>query len=199
MKYLIKIKRDTIRPNPNAGNRDYAVPGRSFLTAERYQVVRGFLCYQHLVLRSADITYVKDSDTPWQVRNVKEGQIVNQVTLVGFEPCKEWPSEVPILSEKLYRRLRYGALYEVWTTFEMSRPVEHCRTLIPAASHLFEREAIQVQCEECGAEFSYRDLKADAMGYGDDEIWSNAICPECGHWDCCELEYEKLEDVLEKA
>lgn len=70
------------------------------------------------------------------------------------------------------------------------RDFQVVRTMAPASDLLCEYEDTSVTCENCGASFPYKELKADAIG-GGDEMWSNAICPKCGHWDCCEVEFEK--------
>lgn len=52
-------------------------------------------------------------------------------------------------------------------------------------------KSMNVVCEECGEEFDWRELQED---YIDDEYGydsSNRICPRCGCWDCCEVEFQK--------
>ena len=119
MKTVIKIKRDTVRPNPEAGQTTFFVPGRAH----------------------------QGEDGSWH------------------------------------------------------REVQHIHSIFPAGSHLFEYEDDAViECEECHTKIRPSEFQADAMSNGDDEIWSNNICPHCGEWDCCEFEYESLESVLkEKA
>ena len=36
------------------------------------------------------------------------------------------------------------------------------------------------------------------IDWDSDDITSNTICPVCGKWDCCKVEYETIEDALKK-
>lgn len=73
-------------------------------------------------------------------------------------------------------------------------------TLTPAPRYIYEYLTTEVQCEYCKAKFSYKDLKADYVYCDDnqDEIWSNQICPTCGAFDCCEIEYERIDKAKPK-
>ncbi len=70
----------------------------------------------------------------------------------------------------------------------------------PLANYLFEYLDSQVKCRDCGAEFSWKKLEKDSRDDYDDRnesYWhtSNEICPECGEWDCCQLETEELDQA----
>ena len=38
------------------------------------------------------------------------------------------------------------------------------------------------KCPQCGWIGTTRQMLADAAEMGDDEFWSNWICPSCGEW-----------------
>lgn len=76
---------------------------------------------------------------------------------------------------------------EMIETTTMSPPPEWFYKFIPA----------KVTCRDCGAEFMDTELKSDWAVDGDgDDYEINRICPKCGESDCCELEFERIEDVV---
>lgn len=54
----------------------------------------------------------------------------------------------------------------------------------------------QVECCECHKEFLHTELTKDKAVWGDGDyqrnVESDTVCPRCGAWDCCELEFEQL-------
>lgn len=80
--------------------------------------------------------------------------------------------------------------------FPRLEPIYH----FPIPSYSFKRVSTDVTCDECGAVFKHTEFESDCMDDGDGgEIYSSTICPKCGHWDCCEVEYERLSDVEMKS
>lgn len=68
--------------------------------------------------------------------------------------------------------------------------------LSPLSKYLYNYEPTNVKCEDCGEQFDYKELRYDEF-YDDDygSRWSDKICPKCWFWDCCELEFEKIDKV----
>lgn len=58
----------------------------------------------------------------------------------------------------------------------------------------FVYEPTFVKCEECNATFSHEYLESDVADCGDN--YSSQVCPVCGEWDCCEIEYEDIQEAL---
>jgi len=51
---------------------------------------------------------------------------------------------------------------------------------------------MDVTCNFCGATFSWRELKgADEITEDWGDTSSEKVCPKCGEWDCCDIEWEK--------
>lgn len=48
-------------------------------------------------------------------------------------------------------------------------------------------EEYYINCSYCNERFNYKDLLDDS----DLDYYSTEICPKCGAWDCCKLEFEK--------
>ena len=65
-------------------------------------------------------------------------------------------------------------------------------SLSPQPDYFIEYEDVEVECDECGAKFCFKELQ-----YGEyddnryDYYYSDKVCPKCFAWDCCELELEK--------
>ncbi len=67
----------------------------------------------------------------------------------------------------------------------------------PEPEWLYEYIPTEVRCCECGGTFKHTELRDDYTYTEDDnEFWSSNVCPLCGTWDYCEVEYEKLTDAL---
>jgi len=63
-------------------------------------------------------------------------------------------------------------------------------------SYLYKYKNNIVQCNECKKRFGVNKLESDSYGY--DDIYSDTICPYCGMWNCCEIEYEQFDKEMMK-
>ena len=70
----------------------------------------------------------------------------------------------------------------------ISQPMVRLHSLTPDPSHFFDYVPTSVRCEDCQAEFAHTELLSD----GDDDRYSDTVCPKCGSWGCCEVEFERL-------
>ena len=52
----------------------------------------------------------------------------------------------------------------------------------------FEYDDVPLRCVHCGESFMFSELECG----GEDEDFSDRICPKCYTVDCCELEFEEL-------
>lgn len=59
----------------------------------------------------------------------------------------------------------------------------------PIPKYSFTYENTEVICYECGEKIMTNDLQSDESSDG--EYYSDKICPKCGAFDCCLIEYEK--------
>lgn len=58
----------------------------------------------------------------------------------------------------------------------------------------FEYNPTLVKCESCNVWFEHTKLKSDSNEDSDYSYYfSNTVCPYCGDWDCCQIEYEKMQ------
>ena len=99
--------------------------------------------------------------------------------------------------EETYEVLFDGS--RVLKNVRKTQPIQTIRHLNPEGPYLFDYLPTTIKCDYCGAEFDYKELSADCNCDSDgEEIWSNEICPKCGTWGCCEIEYEKIEKLKEE-
>ena len=67
---------------------------------------------------------------------------------------------------------------------------------MPIRAYNFKYEIVDVICKECGHIFKsncFVELDNDLDEYFES---TQTGCPKCGAFDCCEIEYEKIDDVL---
>jgi hypothetical protein len=83
--------------------------------------------------------------------------------------------------------LAFRGVAAKWT-----REIDRRKLMHPEPPYLYDYQPTEVQCCECLQRFSHDELEADSAFDGEDESWSNEICPKCGEWNCCEIEYEEL-------
>jgi len=72
------------------------------------------------------------------------------------------------------------------------RDVQHVRSLFPEPKWLFEYQNNRVTCNNCGKTFGWKRLESDYLS----DFGSSSICPYCKEWDCCEIEFEDIKEVL---
>lgn len=148
---LIKINRNSVRKNPNAGNTIYYIPGQK----QEYKTV------------VETKQYVKFGNKGWQLIS-----------------------------------------HDTQETQRTEQPVQTVHTLSPAPQWLYSYEDPEVECNACGNKSKYSELKEKEIpGYYDDEVQDHyhysttieRICPICDSEECCKIELEKIEDVVNEA
>lgn len=72
------------------------------------------------------------------------------------------------------------------------RDVQRIFTTEPQPEWLYEYLPTEVECNYCGATFDHSELQSDSCDY------SERICPECGSWDCCDIEFESIDDIMQE-
>jgi len=91
---------------------------------------------------------------------------------------------------------RYGL------TLEMHQNYNDVFWETPNPEYLYKYRKIKVKCNECKETFYNTELEYGEIDEcsccGNGYSYSNTKCPKCGEWDCCELEYEKIEDALKR-
>lgn len=89
-----------------------------------------------------------------------------------------------------------GAVYKTATGW--ARHIQQCHQMTPDPNYLFNYEDCEVECTYCKEKFSYKDLKSkEAYDFEYDEDYTlYYVCPKCNEPDCCDFEYEKIDDVL---
>lgn len=165
---LIKIDRKSIRKNPNAGRTQQKVAGARNTT---------FTCKGKLP------GYLKDKDniviTGWSIRDgIKEYEgIITDESII----------------EKIYDNEYYkenGKNISIETTQDW-----HTVTFPPEPEYFYKYKDTKVKCKECKHEFMSDEFKEFEIDWDDNYSHTITGCPKCENWDCCDINYEKIEDV----
>ena len=69
----------------------------------------------------------------------------------------------------------------------------------PIPEYSYEYENTKVVCDSCEKEIMTKDLESEEFYDGEDDYFSDTVCPICGAFDCCDLIYESIEDALTRA
>ena len=80
---------------------------------------------------------------------------------------------------------------EYLINYQLSQEIQTLYNLLPEPEWLYEYDNYEVECDWCGAIFDWKKLKSWTDG---DEYYyreSDTICPECGEWDCCQIEFQE--------
>ena len=72
-------------------------------------------------------------------------------------------------------------------TLEIEQGIQEIEHL-PEPEYFYKYKKTKVKCNECGSEFCHDQLEADSCM----DAYSNTICPVCGMWECCDIEYENI-------
>jgi len=94
--------------------------------------------------------------------------------------CGEMIGEV---SKKLMKCFAEDLNMHISISQETNR-IDH----LPEPDYFYEYKKTKVQCNSCGVWFDHHKLLSDEIM----DVYSDRICPECGKFDCCQLEYESL-------
>ena len=80
------------------------------------------------------------------------------------------------------------------------RPVQVIHSMTPEPSFLFTYESLEVECGGCHARFDFSSLGSDSMDTGDDDVYSDTVCPECGLFECLDgiMKIETIKQALKR-
>lgn len=79
---------------------------------------------------------------------------------------------------------------------QQTQQVSTLYTLSGEPSHFFKYEDTEIQCGRCHNVFDSDLLESDSDEDADGNYYhSETICPKCHAWHCCEVQYEKLDDI----
>lgn len=69
----------------------------------------------------------------------------------------------------------------------------------PIPEYSYDYENTKVICNSCEKEIMTKDMQSEEYFDGEDDYYSDTVCPLCNAVDCCELIYESIEDALKRA
>ncbi len=74
---------------------------------------------------------------------------------------------------------------------------------LPGPKYYYDYAPSELECKNCKSKFQSNELKYDNReDYdGEDEYYSSSdtICPVCGEWDCCDVEFEEFKEEMIKS
>lgn len=197
-KYLIKIDRRTVKRNPNAGATSSNYPGIpsveisfSVIMCTGVRMALTGKDTRHLVL-CPDGEIIRLTFNSSKVID-KRCRLYKLITkFLPVDNNQELLEEILDNDNKEKYQLVMSSTDEVWKMPEIDMDyntniVNH----LPLPKWLYEYGDEKVKCVECGEVFSYTVLESDDY----DGAFISNICPYCGEPDCCDIEYEKIEEV----
>lgn len=60
---------------------------------------------------------------------------------------------------------------------------------------LYQYENIELKCSNCKKPVKFNDLESEEELDGS---FSCRVCPKCGKWECCDLDFENIEAALKR-
>lgn len=174
-KYFIEIDLKTIQKNPNAGNTITYYPGCKKVTFEAKELPPFFIEGVNCIITEWGIVYNDDGS---------EKKVNCSGVFIGN------PTEL------VQRCMNEGVPGLI---FSLNQDHIRINSLTPESDYFYKYKNKKVQCYSCKSSFDHTNLKSGS-DYDDDDFYiaNNTICPVCGTWDCCEVEYETIESALKR-
>jgi len=181
---LVKIDRFSIRKNPTAGRTEFLVPGVQHGSIS----VRFGCCSDKAQEKAEHLIKLMEYEECCMKSYGCENLIVNIDAGLGSwidanEICDRIKREIDNDPHMIYMSIES----------KLEQTVNMCRTMTPDPDFLFQYVQAVVECKECHERFDHSELDSDEI---DDDTWSDRVCPKCGAFDCCEIEYEELTPEL---
>lgn len=173
--HLIKIDRSTIKKKEYPDLSSHISAGRSTVTI----VFKGPFCIPAL------INYVVDL-----------GFAMVRMSTMGDAP---WTAEFTGISSTPYDAINAEIKKYPGVTWNYHEEVQFHRVEeigFYRCPWTFSYENTPVQCRECSAVFGFQQLERADIEDEYDYDSSDEVCPKCGLWGCCDLDYEDINDVM---
>ena len=68
----------------------------------------------------------------------------------------------------------------------------------PIPEYSYDYLPTKVKCNECSAKFKHTELRSDICYDGEGDCYMADICPSCSVSDCCDLQFERIDNALNK-
>lgn len=173
-KFLIKINSNSIKKNPNVGQKDYLIHNGSTTILkikndfQKYLVKKLEEKFDIAISKyekSIICTYIKNAEF-YVPTNINLTELIDFIKLF-------------VKSHNIEIDTKYN--------------IEHVMSMTSEPEYFYEYEDSIVGCCYCGEEFK-RSLLIDESYYDDDDypLDGSLACPFCYEEDCCELEFEKF-------
>ena len=167
------IDRDSIKKNPNAGNTvTHKSTGVSIeFTCCRYSKEKLLYHFRYRADRVIDENMPDQMTTDDDIKQIIETVLVNPYCLSM------------VITEK-YEDPVLDIDYNIQAIGHMPEPKYH-----------YEYEKTKVKCNKCGESVFETEFLSDSYWDGEEEFYSDDICPKCKAWDAFDIEYETINDA----
>lgn len=169
MTIKIIIDKNTIKENPNVGSTKTVE-----IVLGEYEIKIGNL----------------SEDEANIIKNRYENLIVKMVRSLGQYSFKIITTEN--ISEEIINLVKTFTNPEFLLDRKIYRKDFHH---IPETGYFYDYLPTQVACSECNSIFSHDKLTCDCF----DDDFSDEVCPVCGAWNCCDIEYQSIDEAIKEA
>jgi len=171
LKYFIEIDLDSINVNANAGNTITHIP----TTIEvKFDFIGDYENFNLLKEFEKDKTCVITEITYFESND----------KIIKCNGILYNPNKISEFKSIEYVNIEYNKNYVILNHF-------------PIPKYSFKYIDSEVGCSECGSKFNFSELEAEEYDFdGEDYYDTTTKCPKCNTWDCCEIEYETIENAL---
>ena len=175
---LLRIDLKTLKKNPHAGQDKFIRPIR----APEGTASVNFAGYKSFDLDAqysfGSMTSLAHSQIGFEHRTTVEFYLypVNDESIAAL---KQWAKGINVGANVSYK------LFQETETINLMRR---------EPDYLWTRENPKIQCRFCKKTFLYSKLQT----VDDDDYYCDRVCPKCERWDCIYVDYESLEEALER-
>ena len=171
MKYFIKINTNTIKENPAFFKGKEYIGGKYSIFFEGKGIIPNFINNSDKFFITDESLITTDEHFGLEFKGIVTRELSeNELKLCEFNDI-----------ELIFSR----------ETIETTTP--------PREKYLYNYKNKEIQCKECGSKFDHSYLKTELET--DDFVSYNVlctVCPICGEWNCCNIEYESIDDALKR-
>lgn len=166
---LVKIKRSSIKKNPDAFRTYYDIPSQWEIT--------GRYIGDKLPKWIDSVSVITSHSMPMIGEQEYEFQVVKPVTKKFFDRIEKASGK-----ERLF--------------IEMKRDIQRMESMFPEPAYKYEYTNPLIECNGCHNNVRLKNIQTDYIFDSDGEEYNTDKCPKCGELNSFDYQYEKINDVV---